>query len=405
MKKIVSSLLVCIMLFLMVACSNGDISTSSNQNGKSENLKGNIEDVNIVNNYDMNESVENMDTVIFGKYQQNDASGKNKEDIEWLVLEKDNENKKVLLISKYILDYKPYSADGNSYTFSWKDSDIRNWANDEFYNTAFSNKEKSYMNIYNDYSDNVIALTESDMDRLMGAQNKDGNHWYNYKRATKGTSYALNQEINGDRLYIKESDNLLINGNSGYIINGNQYLSIDYEGAIPILSGLEGFRPVIYVSYDGIKNNVNIKNKNIKEETKIETTTINNNDNKNVDNPLEKIYLGIKNKTVYEVEQESFGNKIINKIDPNTLSQEAKFDADGNLWVLQDNSALHGRDVIIYYKDGREDSYGSMWFEGGGYMEYYAEVDGQTVLKDSGTMEREHNDMVNKFNAMSDCYK
>lgn len=137
-------------------------------------------------------------------------------------------------------------------------------------------------------------------------------------------------------------------------------------------------------------------------ETIVETTIPKVEENQN---PLEKIYLGIKNKTVYEVERESFGNKFIDKIDPNTLSQEAKFDVDGNLWVLQDNSALHGRDVIIYYNDGRRDSYGSMWFDNDGYMEYYAEVNGQTVLKDSNAMEKEHNEIINKFNTMADYYK
>lgn len=47
---------------------------------------------------------DDIDTVEFGKYPQNDVTGKTSEKISWFVLDKDLSNNKALLISKYSLD-------------------------------------------------------------------------------------------------------------------------------------------------------------------------------------------------------------------------------------------------------------------------------------------------------------
>ncbi len=72
----------------------------------------------------------------FGKYPQSDASIK--EDIEWLLLEKQED--KVLLISKYALDCKPYNSQDTNIT--WERCTLRKWLNNEFLNSAFNSEEQ-----------------------------------------------------------------------------------------------------------------------------------------------------------------------------------------------------------------------------------------------------------------------
>lgn len=79
------------------------------------------------------------DYVFFGKYEQDNDTSNSKEDIEWLVLEvKDG---KVLLISKYALDCKPYNTGYTDVT--WETCTLRKWLNNDFINAAFSADEKA----------------------------------------------------------------------------------------------------------------------------------------------------------------------------------------------------------------------------------------------------------------------
>lgn len=79
--------------------------------------------------------------VILGSYEQDNDSSNGKEDIEWLVLEK--ENNRVLVISRYALDCQPYNKEPTAVT--WEDCSLRKWLNDDFVNTAFNNMEQGMM--------------------------------------------------------------------------------------------------------------------------------------------------------------------------------------------------------------------------------------------------------------------
>ena len=72
--------------------------------------------------------------VFFGTY--------NDSDIEWVVLEV-NDNDEALIISRNILNALPYNDTGSEIT--WEDSSIRSWLNNEFYNEAFTEEERSYI--------------------------------------------------------------------------------------------------------------------------------------------------------------------------------------------------------------------------------------------------------------------
>lgn len=79
-------------------------------------------------------------TVKFGFYQQGRKTSKEKDPIEWKVLDKDGT--KVLLISKYALDCIAYqSYDERSTYTTWESSMIRKWLNVTFLNEAFDKDE------------------------------------------------------------------------------------------------------------------------------------------------------------------------------------------------------------------------------------------------------------------------
>ena len=121
------------------------------------------------------------ETIEFGNYpQEEDGTEK---PIEWIVMK--NEGNQVLLLSKYVLDAKPYNKGWENVT--WQTSDIRQWLNNEFYTTAFNKSEKAKIqtslikNEYNDTEDKVFLLSEKEAETLFS--NKE-------ERIAKATEYA-----------------------------------------------------------------------------------------------------------------------------------------------------------------------------------------------------------------------
>ena len=79
------------------------------------------------------------DIVYFGTYEQDNDTTNGKENIEWLVLAK--ENNRVLVISDKALDCRAYQANSVSYV-TWEKCSLRKWLNNDFINSAFSDDEK-----------------------------------------------------------------------------------------------------------------------------------------------------------------------------------------------------------------------------------------------------------------------
>ena len=128
-------------------------------------------------------------TIEFGNYPQ-DKDGTEKP-IEWIVMKK--EGNQVLLLSKYVLDAKPYDE---WEAVTWQTSDIRQWLNNEFYTTAFNKSEKAKIQTSliknednsehgtsgeNDTEDKVFLLSEKEAETLFS--NDD-------ERIAKATGYA-----------------------------------------------------------------------------------------------------------------------------------------------------------------------------------------------------------------------
>ena len=86
-----------------------------------------------------------LETMNIGSWPY-EANG-TKKPIEWIVLEKNKEDGTAVLLSKYAIDAKPYNTMPENIADSdrnakWEKSTLRNWLNNEFYNTAFNEQEK-----------------------------------------------------------------------------------------------------------------------------------------------------------------------------------------------------------------------------------------------------------------------
>ena len=132
------------------------------------------------------------DYIKFGKYEQDNNTSNGKEDIEWLVL--DLADNRILVISKYVLDEQPYHTSENEYV-DWETCSIRAWLNNEFYNSAFSDKEKAQipeMTIHSDTNpkydhyyfydpsyitnDKVFFLSKTEVEKYFPQKNTRGCH-------------------------------------------------------------------------------------------------------------------------------------------------------------------------------------------------------------------------------------
>ncbi len=83
------------------------------------------------------------DHVFFGEYEQDGIDGNGPEEIEWVVL--DRQDNRVLLLSSYILERIPFN---NEYArTTWESSTIREWLNNDFYYIAFNEEAQKYISL------------------------------------------------------------------------------------------------------------------------------------------------------------------------------------------------------------------------------------------------------------------
>ena len=111
--------------------------------------------------YNLIKNIKVGDTYKFGSYEQNNKTSDGKEEIEWIVLEKDGMS--LLLISKYALDCQQYDT---SYTnVTWGTCSLRKWLNGTFINNAFSTAEQ-----------NMIQSTTVTADKNLSYSTSPGNN-------------------------------------------------------------------------------------------------------------------------------------------------------------------------------------------------------------------------------------
>jgi len=81
------------------------------------------------------------DNFLFGSYEQDGISDNGKELIEWRVLSILDD--KLLVISKYGLNYMKFQANDNGPT--WEKSSLRQWLNSSLYETSFTPEERCFI--------------------------------------------------------------------------------------------------------------------------------------------------------------------------------------------------------------------------------------------------------------------
>lgn len=139
-----------------------------------------------------------------GKYEQDNDTSNGKEDIEWLVLVKDDN--KMLVIRDKAIDCKQYHSSYIGTT--WEECSLRRWLNDTFVNEAFTPEEQEKI-----LTTNVTADANPDYDTDAGNDTEDKvfllsieevNRYFNndVMRACKPTDYAVS---NG--AYVSDSSN------------------------------------------------------------------------------------------------------------------------------------------------------------------------------------------------------
>ena len=189
------------------------------------------------------------DYVFFGAYEQDNNTFNGKEDIEWLVLEvKDG---KMLVISKYALDCKPYNTRYAGIT--WETCTLRKWLNNDFFNTAFSVEEKAMIPAITvsadgnpSYSTNPGIATQ---DQVFLLSITEANKYFSSDSARqyKPSDYAV---ANG--VYVHNS-----NGNCGWWLRSpgsNQNFAAGVNvGGVVLVSGRSvdyhnvGVRPALWI--------------------------------------------------------------------------------------------------------------------------------------------------------------
>lgn len=162
-------------------------------------------DIRLKNEKNMLKIAEIGSCIKYGAYEQDGNKSNGKEDIEWLILEIKEGN--ALVISNLILDSKKYNNDFNAIT--WEYSSLRNWLNNDFYNAAFSENEKSLIltqsvsaDINPDYNIDPGNSTE---DKVFLLSTKEVNFYFNSdaERVSKPTTYAIDNGSRGGLWWLR----------------------------------------------------------------------------------------------------------------------------------------------------------------------------------------------------------
>ena len=131
------------------------------------------------------------EVIRFGSYEQDNDLMNGQEEIEWIVLCK--EDGKALLLSRYALDCKRFQNDYMTYV-EWEKSSIRSWLNNEFLSTAFNGEEQNRIlptTLVDDptTADRVFLLSQSEACSEKYGFSGDRTAW-DLSRCCRPTAYA-----------------------------------------------------------------------------------------------------------------------------------------------------------------------------------------------------------------------
>ena len=329
----------------------------SSKSNSTDNYLKNIKDLKLASTYDEDTTDKKMDSIKFGK-------SKNGEDIEWIVLYRDD--KKALLLTKYLSVVNPYFEDDNinnvNKKATWETSTIREWLNTKYYNETFSNSEKEYIILskLETTSDNVFLLSVDEVNK--------------YLKKTKARSSDF---ASADSWWLRTTgqDEKF----AAFVKNDGK---IDEDGAF--INSDKSTRPAIWVSLTGSVSSkeTSLENKKenkeeLKNETKEKTTNEKDNkDEKNANNN-DEYFTGwdeghyYKDGKEYSLEWLNEDGKWYYLTENGTYAKDGwlniendyyYFNKDGTLaadqWIVEKTKLADGKTMVDSYYVGLD---GKMW--------------------------------------------
>ena len=188
-----------------------------------------------------------LNVVKFGTYDKEVGFS---DSIEWLVVDRNVDS--YLLVSRYILDCKNYNNSDKEVT--WENSNLNEWLNNYFLNSAFSSDEIAYMNYPKEFkldgNAKITLLNIKSCEKYFGLEDTEKR---NFKLSAKATSWAKTNfeetvEVKNSDYYDCGSffltDNGTTNRKAAWV---GQYGHIYIEGQSVKLEHGDGVRPVIAV--------------------------------------------------------------------------------------------------------------------------------------------------------------
>ena len=190
------------------------------------------------------------DTVFFGEYEQDYDTSNDKENIEWLVLDKKDDA--VLVISKHVLEDKPFGRKDDT----WETCSLRKWLNGDFITDAFSPEEQSKLQITNVSADknpyySMVDSGNATMDKVFLLSAPEAEKYFTSDEARKADIYSsVSNEYHYDSWWLRTPGAALGADGKTYQRFGSMYIgsigSISFAGNSG--NAKNGVRPAMWIS-------------------------------------------------------------------------------------------------------------------------------------------------------------
>ncbi len=190
---------------------------------------------------------EEIPKIHFGRYKKNNAS--RMLPIEWDVMQ--IKNNRALLLSSYIIECMPYAQELTP--TAWKESKIRQWLNEEFYQNSFLDTERKMIcqakiqTPGNEEYKTPASPDTKDYIFIPSADEVEEFYNYDFERAARATEYAVKNGVYKDEQsgnsywWLRSTGGTVYNAS---VINFKGYL---YEYGFFVNSGQYGVRPALWI--------------------------------------------------------------------------------------------------------------------------------------------------------------
>ena len=184
------------------------------------------------------ESIDIGNTVFWGSYEQDNDTSNGKEDIEWIVLDKDNNS--IQLISKYVLDCQQFNPTYSG--SSWDSCSLKKWLNEAFVEDAFTSEETEKI-------DKTFLLSTEEVEKCFTTKSE---------RMCEATAYANAQGADDKKRYSKYRENcwwwLRSRGKYGNEVFNDSTAFVLDDGTVDTfgdgVTDKIGVRPALWINLD-----------------------------------------------------------------------------------------------------------------------------------------------------------